>query len=137
MPVSPTTPAVAAPTTLSPTYPIRYVATTLHGGLKQAGVMFDVRVPSVDNGGPPEGLTVISMEVSTFLTTDVCVEVYTKDGTYVGFENDVYENPDGTWSSPTWVEMGAATTKGKGDGNPVSVFLITRIEFRSLKNDLT
>ena len=110
-------PVPVTPTT-SPTPVVRSVATTLHGGLKQAGMMFDVRVPSVEEGGPPEGLTVIAFEVSTFLTSDMCVEVYHKNGTHVGFETDVKKNEDGTWSSPSWRSIGAAATQGAGDDAP-------------------
>ncbi len=120
--MEPTTAPTQSPTpvvpSISPTPILRSVATTLSGGLKQAGLMFDVRVPSVENGGPEEGLTVIGFEVSTLLETELCVEVYTKSGTHVGFESDVTENIDGTWSSPSWSTIGAGTTIGNGEGEP-------------------
>mmetsp|Transcript_15380 Transcript_15380/g.32367 ORF Transcript_15380/g.32367 Transcript_15380/m.32367 type:complete len:1055 (+) Transcript_15380:166-3330(+) len=115
IPTQSPTPAVP---TISPTPILRSVATTLSGGLKQAGLMFDVRVPSVENGGPEDGLTVIGFEVSTLLETELCVEVYTKSGTHVGFESDVTENDDGTWSSSSWTTIGAGATIGKGEGEP-------------------
>lgn len=107
--------------TLSPTtlaFTMKKLATTLHGGLKQAGVMFDVRVPSVEEGGPAEGITILTFEVSTFLTEDICVEVYSKDGTHVGYETDVVQGDDGSWSSPTWSAVGAATATGVGEALP-------------------
>lgn len=113
-----------APTTLSPTTlesTINKVATTLHGGLKQAGMMFDIRVPTVAQGGPSEGLTVLGFESSTFLKDSVCIEVYTKSGTYEGFENDVVQNADGTWSSPSWSILGAATVTGAGETLPTVI----------------
>jgi len=80
--------------------------------------MFDVRVPSVEEGGPVEGVTVIAIEMSTFLEEEICVEVYTKTGTYEGFEEDVVQNDDGSWSSPTWSILGASTVIGKGEKMP-------------------
>lgn len=106
----------SSPSTLEST--VKKLATTLHGGLKQAGMMFDILVPSVANGGPPEGLTVLALEMSTFLTDEVCVEVYSKSGTYVGFEQDIVQNADGTWSSDTWKVLGAATATGRGETTP-------------------
>eukprot|EP00571_Detonula_confervacea_P008575 CAMPEP_0172316222 /NCGR_PEP_ID=MMETSP1058-20130122/27532_1 /TAXON_ID=83371 /ORGANISM="Detonula confervacea, Strain CCMP 353" /LENGTH=1060 /DNA_ID=CAMNT_0013030487 /DNA_START=50 /DNA_END=3232 /DNA_ORIENTATION=+ len=110
------TSSTIAPTTLEST--IKKVATTLHGGLKQAGFMFDVRVPTIAEGGPPDGLTIIALETSTFLTEEVCIEVYSKSGTYEGFEQDVVQAEDGSWSSPTWGILGAATVAGQGEKNP-------------------
>ena len=117
--VSPTTasPISSSPTTLEST--VRKIATTLHGGMKQSGCMFDIRVPSVEEGGPPEGLTVLSVEMSTFLTDDTCVEVYTKTDTYEGYENDVTQNADGSWSSP--LHLGASTVMGNGELEPTHV----------------
>lgn len=109
---SPTDP----PTTL--TFTMKKLATTLHGGLKQAGVMFDVRVPTVEEGGPAEGLTILTFEVSTFLTDEICVEVYSKEGTHVGYDTDVVQGADGSWSSPTWSVLGAATATGMGEALP-------------------
>ena len=108
--------ATESPTTLA--FTMKKLATTLHGGLKQAGVMFDIRVPSVEEGGPPEGVTILTFEVSTFLTEEICVEVYSKEGTHVGYETDVVQGDDGSWSSPTWSALGAATATGKGEANP-------------------
>ncbi|KAL7541361.1 hypothetical protein ACHAXR_011377 [Thalassiosira sp. AJA248-18] len=108
-----------APSTLEDT--IRKVATTLHGGLKQSGCMFDIRVPSVEEGGPAEGLTVLALELSTFLTNTTCVEVYTKTGTYEGFENDVTQADDGSWGSEDWSILGAATVMGAGEKNPTHI----------------
>ena len=105
-----------SPTTLA--FTMKKLATTLHGGLKQAGVMFDLRVPSVEEGGPAEGVTILTFEVSTFLTEDICVEVYSKDGTHVGYETDVVQGDDGSWSSPTWSAVGAATATGVGEALP-------------------
>jgi hypothetical protein len=105
-----------APTTLA--FTMKKLATTLHGGLKQAGVMFDIRVPTVDEGGPAEGVTILTFEVSTFLTDDICVEVYSKEGTHVGYENDVAQGSDGSWSSSTWFALGAATATGMGEALP-------------------
>ena len=105
-----------SPTTLA--FTMKKLATTLHGGLKQAGVMFDIRVPSVEEGGPPEGVTILTFEVSTFLTEDICVEIYSKEGTHVGYETDVVQGDDGSWSSPTWSALGAATATGMGEANP-------------------
>ena len=110
----------SSPTTLQST--IKKAATTLSGGLKQAGMMFDIVVPFVANGGPPEGLTVIALEISTFLTDEVCVEVYTKKDTYVGFErDDVVLNADSTGSSTTWDNLGAATVTGMGESGPTYI----------------
>ena len=110
----------SGPTTLQST--IKKAATTLAGGLKQAGMMFDIVVPFVANGGPPEGLTVIALEISTFLTDEVCVEVYTKKDTYVGFErDDVVLDADGTGSSTTWDNLGAATVTGMGESGPTHI----------------
>jgi len=103
----------AAPTTLLST--VRKVATTLSGGLKQSGLMFDIYVPSVEQGGPAEGITVLSFEVSTDRTDEVCVEVYSKDGTHVGFEGDASEGADGAWTSPTWSSLGASSQPGMGE----------------------
>ena len=83
--------------------------------------MFDVRVPTVEEGGPPEGLSIIAVEMSTFLEDEICVEVYSKRGTYQGFENDVYEDADGSWSSDTWSILGAAMVEGQGEGLPTSL----------------
>ena len=93
----------------------------MHGGLKQTGFMFDVRVPTVEEGGPPEGLSIIAVEMSTFLEDEICVEVYSKRGTHQGFENDVYEDADGSWSSDTWSILGAAMVEGQGEGLPTSL----------------
>ena len=112
----PTDSPTEKPTALEDT--IRKVATTLHGGLKQSGCMFDVRVPEVEDGGPSEGLTVIAVEMSTFLEDEICVEVYTKSGTYEGYENDVIQDADGSWSSPKWRVLGAATVIGRGEKEP-------------------
>ncbi|KAL3799319.1 hypothetical protein ACHAW5_001256 [Stephanodiscus triporus] len=117
---APTPNPTSSPTTLQST--IKKAATTLHGGLKQAGMMFDIVVPSVADGGPSEGLTVIAFELSTFLTDEVCVEVYSKSGTYVGFErDDVVLGADGTGSSTTWDVLGAATVIGKGESGPTHI----------------
>eukprot|EP00804_Cyclotella_cryptica_P008371 CCRYP_020534-RA/>CCRYP_020534-RA protein AED:0.11 eAED:0.12 QI:0/0/0/1/1/1/3/0/813 len=105
-----------APTTLA--FTLKKVATTLHGGLKQAGVMFDIRVPTVEEGGPAEGLSILTLEVSTFLTDEICVEVYSKEGTHVGYETDVVQSEDGSWSSNTWAILGAVTTTGMGETTP-------------------
>ncbi|KAL9191032.1 hypothetical protein ACHAXT_000738 [Thalassiosira profunda] len=116
---SPSKAPTDAPTTLQST--IKKVATTLHGGLKQSGLMFDVRVPSVEEGGPPEGVTFLGVEMSTFLTDEVCVEVYSKAGSYEGFEQDVVQEADGSWSSPTWSILGAATVTGMGETLPTAL----------------
>lgn len=116
---APTSAPTVEPTTLEST--IRKVATTLHGGLKQSGCMFDIRVPSVEEGGPPEGITVIAIEISTALKEEVCIEVYTKEGTYVGFEEDVTQGEDGSWSSPTWSILGASTVEGRGEREPTQL----------------
>jgi hypothetical protein len=125
---APTSPPSNAPT-LKPTYSpttlqstIKKVATTLAGGLKQAGMMFDIVVPSIAEGGPSEGITIISLEMSTFLTDEVCVEVYSKSGTHVGFErDDVILNADGTGASNTWDVLGAATVTGNGESGPTYI----------------
>lgn len=109
-------PTTLAPTTLQST--IKKVATTLHGGLKQAGMMFDIRVPTVEEGGPDNGLTVLAFEISTFLTEEICVEVYSKEGTHVGFEEDVTQTGDGSWFSHSWSILGAATAIGQGEAAP-------------------
>ena len=84
--------------------------------------MFDIVVPFVADGGPPEGLTVIALELSTFLTDEVCVEVYTKKDTYVGFErDDIVLNADGTASTTTWDNLGAATVTGMGESGPTHI----------------
>ena len=116
---SPTKSPTNAPTTLAST--VKKVATTLHGGLKQSGMMFDIKVPSEAEGGPSNGLTVIGYETSTFLTEEICIEVYTKSGTYQGFENDVTQNDDGTWTSPTWSILGATTVVGAGELEPTTI----------------
>lgn len=115
----PTSSPSVPPTTLEST--IGKVATTLHGGLKQAGFMFDIRVPTVEEGGPPEGITVIAFETSTFLTEDVCIEVYSKKGTYEGYEDDVIQADDGSWSSPSWGILGATTLPGMGEKEPTQL----------------
>ncbi|KAL7517831.1 hypothetical protein ACHAWX_002719 [Stephanocyclus meneghinianus] len=109
-------PPTPAPTTLA--FTMKKVATTLHGGLKQAGVMFDVRVPAIEEGGPAEGLSILTFEVSTFLTDEICVEVYSKEGTHVGYETDVVKSDDGSWSSDTWAILGSVTTTGMGETVP-------------------
>ena len=91
-----------APTTTEST--LEALATILAGGLLQSGNMFDVSVPSVEEGGPEEGVTVLGMEISTTSTDNICVEVYSKDGTFVGFE----ENPS------EWTMLGAVTATGQG-----------------------
>jgi hypothetical protein len=106
----------SSPSTLQSS--IQKLATTLHGGLKQSGMMFDILVPSVADGGPPEGLTIIALQTSTFLTNEVCVEVYSKNGTYIGYEQDIVLNADGSWSSDTWKVLGAATVVGEGETTP-------------------
>ena len=112
-------PTSASPTTMEST--IYKVATTLRGGVKQAGVMFDVHVPSEAEGGPPEGLTVIGFEASTSLTDTVCFEVYSKNGTYEGFELAAQTNANGTWFSNTWDSLGASTVAGQGAGLPTNI----------------
>lgn len=112
-------PTSAAPTTFEST--IFKVATTLRGGVKQAGVMFDVHVPSEAEGGPPEGLTVVGFEASTSSTDSVCFEVYSKNGTYDGFELDAQTNANGTWSSKTWESLGASTVTGQGAELPTNI----------------
>lgn len=130
--VSPTKVPTVTPTTLPSASPtetpsslestILKAATTLHGGLKQDGCMFDIKVPSVEDGGPSEGLSVIALEMSTFVQgEEICVEVYTKSGTYEGFENDVQLSADGSWSSSTWSILGAATVIGKGERMPTHI----------------
>lgn len=116
---SPTKQPTDAPTTVE--FTMKTVATTLHGGLKQAGMMFDVHVPSVEEGGPAEGLTVLSFEVSTFMTDQICVEVYSKEGTHVQYESDVTIGDNGSLSSPTWDILGAATTTGMGEAAPTDL----------------
>jgi hypothetical protein len=117
---APTLKPTPSPTTLQST--IKKVATTLAGGLKQAGMMFDIVVPSVAEGGPSEGITILSLEMSTFLTDAVCVEVYSKSGTHVGFErDDVILNADGTGASNTWDVLGAATITGNGESGPTYI----------------
>jgi hypothetical protein len=112
---APVTPGpTSAPTSGSPTTvesTIYRVATTLRGGVKQAGVMFDIHVPSVADGGPPEGLTVVGFEASTSMTDEVCFEVYSKSGTYEGSELDV----------STWEAIGASTVTGQGAGLPTDI----------------
>lgn len=112
-------PTSASPTTMEST--IYKVATTLRGGVKQAGIMFDVHVPSEAEGGPPEGLTVIGFEASTSLTDAVCFEVYSKNGTYEGFELAAQTNANGTWFSNTWDSLGASTVNGQGAGLPTNI----------------
>jgi hypothetical protein len=112
---APTLKPSPSPTTLQST--VKKVATTLAGGFKQAGMMFDIVVPSVADGGPSEGITVIAFEMSTFSTDEVCVEVYSKSGTHVGFErDDVILNADG--ASNTWDVLGAVTVTGNGESGP-------------------
>ena len=102
----------ATPTTkvLTPEAPtmndskLKALATVLAGGYLQSGNMFDISVPSVEEGGPEGGVTVISMEMSTTSTDDICVEVYSKQGTHVGFEDD----------ASAWTMLGATTTTGQG-----------------------
>jgi len=117
--VNPTKSPTVSPTTLEST--IKKVATTLHGGLKQSGMMFDLKVPTVANGGPAEGLTIMAFETSTFLTDNICFEVYTKSGTYEGFENDVTQAADGTLSSDSWTVLGASTVTGQGEKAPTTL----------------
>jgi hypothetical protein len=78
----------------------------LAGGFLQAANMFDVSVPSVEQGGPEGGVTVLSMEMSTSSTEEICVEVYSKKGTYVGSEENASD----------WTMLGAVTTTGQGAG---------------------
>lgn len=123
---APVTPSpTSAPTSGSPTTvesTIYRVATTLRGGVKQAGIMFDVHVPSEADGGPPEGLTVIGFEASTsLLDTSVCFEVYSKVGTYEGYELDAQSNDNGTVTSDTWESIGASTVTGLGPEVPTEI----------------
>lgn len=85
---------------------LKALATILAGGYLQAGNMFDVSVPSVEEGGPEGGITVLAMEMSTTSTDEICVEVYSKQGTHVGSE----DNASG------WTMLGAATLTGQGAG---------------------
>jgi len=103
----------AVPTTLDST--TLKIATTLSGGRKQSGLMFDIYVPTVEEGGPAEGITVLSLEFSTDRTDEICVEVYSKDGTHVGFEGDASEGADGVWTSSTWSSLGASSQLGLGE----------------------
>mmetsp|Transcript_16737 Transcript_16737/g.26076 ORF Transcript_16737/g.26076 Transcript_16737/m.26076 type:complete len:886 (-) Transcript_16737:1612-4269(-) len=91
-----------APTTTVST--LKALATILAGGFLQAGNMFDVSVPSVEQGGPAGGVTVLALEVSTISTDDICVEVYSKAGTHVGSEENASD----------WTMLGATTTTGEG-----------------------
>lgn len=92
----------AAPTT--PDSTLKALATILAGGFLQAGNMFDVSVPSVEEGGPEGGVTVLAMEMSTTSTDEVCVEVFSKEGTHVGSEDNASD----------WTMLGAATVNGQG-----------------------
>ena len=98
-----------APTTKDST--LKAVATILVGGFLQSGNMFDVSVPSVEEGGPEGGVTVLAMEMSTTSTDDICVEVYSKEGTHVGSEDNASD----------WTILGAATTTGQGAAEPTRV----------------
>ncbi len=90
------------PTTQDST--LKALATILAGGFLQAGNMLDVSVPSVEEGGPKGGITVLALEISTFATDDICVEVYSKAGTHVGFQEN----------ASAWTMLGATTTTGQG-----------------------
>jgi len=98
--------SVVAPTTVEST--LKALATIKDGGFLQAGNMFDVSVPSVEQGGPEGGVTVLAMEISTSSTDEICVEVYSKKGTYVGSEENASD----------WTMLGAVTTTGLGAGEP-------------------
>lgn len=106
--VSPTaTPTLSSVPTSTPSNAestLKSLATIQFGGLLQSGNMFDVSVLPVEEGGPPEGITVLAMEMSTTSTDEICVELYSKDGTYVGSE----EVPS------DWDMMGAVTVTGQG-----------------------
>lgn len=102
--VTPTLSSVPTSTPLDAESTLDSLATIQFGGLLQSGNMFDVSVLPVEEGGPPEGITVLAMEMSTTSTDEICVELYSKDGTYVGSE----EVPS------DWDMMGAVTVTGQG-----------------------
>jgi hypothetical protein len=55
------------------------------------------------------------------MTDQICVEVYSKEGTHVQYESDVTIGDNGSLSSPTWDILGAATTTGMGEAAPTDL----------------
>ena len=101
------------------------LASTYAGGRIQDGVMFDVRTvlaagdgsgaspaPGADSGlPPPDGITVRGLDLLTPRTTSLCVELYTREGSF----RDAADDPS------AWDFLGSFRLEGMGPDAPTVV----------------
>jgi len=79
----------------SPSY-LKQFATTFQSDTTCAGNMFDIV--------PNENIAIFSMGINTRLSRSVAVQVYTREGSYKGVENDI----------SAWTFVGSTNALGKG-----------------------
>ena len=96
------------------------LVTTYEGGWIQDGVMFDVRTIPIYDGDNTvnladwnnRGIVVLGFDILTpLLDEPVCIEIYTKEGTFEGHDTQ----------SSSWKFLGSVSVEGQGKNRPTHI----------------